>query len=74
MSYHFSRQLDTTFADAETLVVRQVAENGFEGLTEIDVQATLKKKLGVDFTSYKILGACTANCTLPTRLCRSSHI
>lgn len=58
MSYHFSRQLNMTFAEAETLVISKLAEEGFGVLTEIDVQATLKKKLGVDFTPYKILGAC----------------
>lgn len=58
MSYHFSRQLDTTFTDAEARVARQLEEEGFGILTEIDVQATLKKKLDVDFTPYKILGAC----------------
>jgi len=58
MSYHFSRQLNMAFAEAETLVISKLAEEGFGVLTEIDVQATLKKKLGVDFTPYKILGAC----------------
>lgn len=58
MSYFFSRQLDTDFVDAEKRVVRQLEEEGFGVLTEIDVQATLKKKLDVDFTPYKILGAC----------------
>lgn len=58
MNYHFSRQLDTTFADAERRVVAQLAEEGFGVLTEIDVQGTLKRKLDVDFTPYKILGAC----------------
>lgn len=57
MSYFFSRQLDTDFVDAEKRVVRQLEEEGFGVLTEIDVQATLKKKLDVDFTPYKILGA-----------------
>ena len=61
MSYHFSRQLDTDFADAETRVRRQLEQEGFGVLTEIDVQATLKKKLDVDFTPYKILGACNPN-------------
>lgn len=51
MKYHFGRQLDTTFADAETRVVAQLAEEGFGVLTEIDVQATLKEKLCTDFTS-----------------------
>lgn len=58
MSYHFSRQLETDFADAETRVLRQLEEEGFGVLTEIDVKVTLKKKLDVDFTPYKILGAC----------------
>ncbi|AMV70605.1 hypothetical protein DBW_0205 [Desulfuromonas sp. DDH964] len=58
MDYHFSRQLNMAFAEAETLVISKLAEEGFGILTEIDVQATLKKKLGVDFTPYKILGAC----------------
>jgi len=61
MTYHFSRKLNTTFADAETRIIKQLAEEGFGVLTEIDVQATLKKKLNVDFTPYKILGACNPN-------------
>lgn len=58
MSYHFSRTLDITFTDAEARVVTLLAEEGFGILTEIDVQATLKKKLGVEISPYKILGAC----------------
>lgn len=58
MRYHITRQLNLTFTEAETRVIAQLAEEGFGVLTEIDVQATLKKKLGVDFTPYKILGAC----------------
>ncbi len=58
MSYHFSRQLTLSMADAEKRVVARLSEEGFGVLTEIDVQATLKKKLGVEFTPYKIIGAC----------------
>lgn len=58
MSYHFNRQLKLSMADAEQRVVARLAEGGFGVLTEIDFQATLKKKLRVEFTPYKILGAC----------------
>lgn len=58
MSYHFNKILDTTFQDAVERITEELKKEGFGILTEVDVQATLKKKLGVDFRKYKILGAC----------------
>ena len=58
MSYHFSRVLDATFADAIERVKSALKDEGFGVLTEIDVQKTLHEKLGVQFRKYRILGAC----------------
>ncbi len=56
--YGFSAFLDTSYEDAVSKVTAVLKEEGFGVLTEIDVKATLKKKLGVDFRKYVILGAC----------------
>lgn len=58
MSYHFSKTLDTTFEEAIERTTEALKEEGFGVLTEIDIKATLKKKLDVDFKKYQILGAC----------------
>ncbi|HRN71628.1 MAG TPA: DUF302 domain-containing protein [Ginsengibacter sp.] len=58
MSYSFNKVLDCSFEEAITKVTEQLAREGFGVLTEIDISATLKKKLDVDFRKYKILGAC----------------
>ena len=58
MNYHFSRTLGTDMESTITSVTTALAAEGFGVLTEIDVQATLKKKLDVDFRPYRILGAC----------------
>ena len=55
---HFSKVLDTSFEAAIKQVTNALREEGMGILTEIDVQATLKKKIDVDFRKYKILGAC----------------
>jgi uncharacterized protein (DUF302 family) len=58
-SYGYTRTLkDITFEQALERVTAALKTEGFGVLTEIDVKQTLKKKLDVDFRSYKILGAC----------------
>lgn len=58
MSYHFSKKLDIPFEEAITKTTEALKKEGFGVLTEIDIKATLKKKLDVDFKKYQILGAC----------------
>jgi uncharacterized protein (DUF302 family) len=58
MKYYFAKTLATTFDDAIERVTTALATEGFGVLTEIDVAATLKKKLDIDFRKYRILGAC----------------
>ncbi len=58
LSYGFRKETDLSFGEAIEKVTEYLKEEGFGILTEIDVKATLKKKLDVDFKPYKILGAC----------------
>ncbi|MCW8852545.1 MAG: DUF302 domain-containing protein [Gammaproteobacteria bacterium] len=58
MSYYFSKIVDDSFDDAIERVTARLADAGFGVLTTIDVSATLKKKIDVDFQRYTILGAC----------------
>ncbi|HSM03116.1 MAG TPA: DUF302 domain-containing protein [Longimicrobiales bacterium] len=57
-SYGMKRALDMSPDQADAAVREALAAEGFGVLTEIDVQATLKKKLDVDMPPYRILGAC----------------
>ena len=56
--YALSVRVGVPFDEADRLVRRELQEEGFGVLTEIDVAATLKRKLGVDMPRYEILGAC----------------
>jgi len=58
MSYYFAKTLDAPFEEAVAKTRAALAEEGFGVITEIDVQKTLKTKIGVDFRPYLILGAC----------------
>jgi uncharacterized protein (DUF302 family) len=57
--YVFGKTVEMGYAQAVQAVTQALAEEGFGVLTEIDVAATLKKKLGLDRPAYKILGACS---------------
>jgi uncharacterized protein (DUF302 family) len=56
--YRFSTRLQGDISSIEQKLIEALKEEGFGVLTEIDIQATLKEKLGVDGGYYKILGAC----------------
>ena len=58
MSYYFGKTLEIAFEEAVNRVIEELKKEGFGILTDIDVRATLKKKLNVDFKNYRILGAC----------------
>lgn len=58
MGYYFSKIMDVPFDDVINMVMDELKKEGFGVLTDIDVKATLKNKLDVDFYKYRILGAC----------------
>jgi uncharacterized protein (DUF302 family) len=56
--YAFGKTVNMSYEKAIEAVTQALAKEGFGVLTEIDVAATLKKKLGIERPPYKILGAC----------------
>ena len=58
MRYHISKIVDVPLDEARQRAIDALAEAGFGVLTEIDVRATMKKKLDRDMAPYVILGAC----------------
>jgi uncharacterized protein (DUF302 family) len=58
MSYYFAKRIAMPFDGAIYRATEALKSAGFGVLTDIDVQETLKRKIGVDFRRYRILGAC----------------
>lgn len=58
MNYYFNTTVKGNFEDVVKKTTEALKKEGFGVLTDIDVKATLKKKLDVDFKKYRILGAC----------------
>ncbi len=56
--YYMNKILEMSLEEAVRRVTEELKKEGFGVLTEIDMQATMKKKLDVDLRPYKILGAC----------------
>jgi uncharacterized protein (DUF302 family) len=58
MTYYIAKTVTGAFDDVISRVTDALKKEGFGVLTDIDVAATLKKKIDVDFRPYRILGAC----------------
>ncbi len=60
MNYYFNKTVKGNFEDIIEKVSKELENEGFGVLTDIDLKATFKKKLDKDFQNYRILGACNA--------------
>ena len=58
MNYGYKKQVAHSFVDAIAITKEELQKQGFGVLTEIDVKATMKNKLDLDYDNYIILGAC----------------
>lgn len=58
MSYYIARTSSRPFDTVVSDIIERLKAEGFGVLTDIDVQATLKTKIGADIPKYRILGAC----------------
>ena len=58
MSYYYSKTVSGDFESVVEKVHAELQKEGFGVLADIDIQGALKKKLGIDFRRYRILGAC----------------
>jgi len=59
MSYYFNKTIrGKNFGEVTEMVIAELKTEGFGVVTEIDLKDTFKKKIGIDFRNYKILGAC----------------
>lgn len=58
MAYHYTKQVKKPFQDTVSEITENLKRQGFGIITSIDMKATLKEKLDVDFRDYRILGAC----------------
>lgn len=58
MKYYIAKTVDGAFFVIVERVIEALKAEGFGILTEIDVKATMKKKLNLEFRDYRILGAC----------------